>query len=98
MLVRGSDEEGRVMWQCGVCNLGKQSKCNMRAHIETKHVHGIFHICPHCGVKFKTRSSLGVHLRRFHLGTQAGMLAPVAITMLAENQVENEHENHGQFE
>ena len=73
MMVRGTDESGRVCWQCSICSLVKSSKCNMAAHIETRHVQGVAHHCPHCGTRFRTRPSLGVHLRRFHLGTEAGM-------------------------
>ena len=48
-------------WSCLGCGKKNPRKQYMMKHVEV-HIEGFSHICDHCGNKFKTRSSLQVHL------------------------------------
>jgi hypothetical protein len=59
-------------WTCNVCgkidtsNNSKNSKQNMKTHIEGKHIEGVSHPCSQCGKSFRSRDSFRVHIGKFH--------------------------------
>ena len=57
-------KESHPFHTCDICGIKKNSSIQLKVHIESKHKENI--PCPHCGIMFSTKDSLGVHLYRFH--------------------------------
>ena len=57
-------KESHPIHTCDICGIKKNTSLQLATHIESKHGENI--PCPHCGVMFSTKDSLGVHLYRFH--------------------------------
>ena len=57
-------KESHPIHTCDICGIKKNTSLQLSTHIESKHKEDI--PCPHCGVMFSTKDSLGVHLYRFH--------------------------------
>jgi len=62
-------EKADIGWRCKMCNkvdTTKNSKFNLKRHVEGVHMEGGCHPCEQCGVTLKTRDSLKKHMARRH--------------------------------
>ena len=59
---------GRTLFRCKVCGKKLQYATNMRNHIESVHLEGVFIPCKTCGKVFRARNSLLMYNLREHKG------------------------------
>ena len=61
--------ESSGMYHCAYCQLSSNKKCNVKNHVESKHVSTEGVACGECDVVCKTRKALKMHeLRRHKMG------------------------------
>ena len=59
---------GKTLFRCKVCGKKLPHTTNMRNHIESVHLEGVFIPCKTCGKVFRARNSLLMHNLRDHKG------------------------------
>ena len=59
---------GKTLFRCKVCGKKLPHTTNMRNHIESVHLEGVFIPCKTCGKVFRTKNSLLMHNIREHKG------------------------------
>ena len=56
--------ESHPSFQCSVCGVYKSTNEKLQNHIEVEHLEDV--PCPQCGILFKTRDLLTMHIKRMH--------------------------------
>ena len=67
-----TDDMGRRMWSCGVCDYSRKLKNDVVKHVERRHLN-LELFCSLCPSSFKSRNDLKVHMTGHQLDNQHRM-------------------------